>query len=151
MHWSTRAGAREGHDWKDGILQYRDGWLEGAHRYDVGERANFALVPMAEAGLRQLLQWTPEAVLATLRPIVDGICAVAADLGYAMPAAANRAGHFVGLDWPRSFSPDTHTILRRHGVFLTVRDRTLRIAPHVWVDGSDVSRLESALAELARA
>ena len=40
-----------------------------ARRYDVGEAANFALMPMAVAALRQLLDWGVAETQATLRTI----------------------------------------------------------------------------------
>ena len=53
------------HNWADrarsedftGLVDYRDAFQPGARRYDVGERGNFHLLPMANAALRQLHEW----------------------------------------------------------------------------------------------
>ena len=48
----------------------------GARRFDVGERSNFALVPGAEAGIRQILEWGVENVSETLAALAE-LCAIA--------------------------------------------------------------------------
>jgi selenocysteine lyase/cysteine desulfurase len=151
MHWSSRAGSRDGHIWRDGVLRYRDGWLAGARRYDVGERANFVLTPMAKAGLEQVLAWTPEAVNATLRGMTDRICETGTRLGFAVPASKVRSGHFTGLTITSGMPASALSILARHNVFVSVRGNTLRISPHVWVNRADMERLEQALTEIAAA
>lgn len=52
-NWITRAGS----DDFAGLVDYVDDLAPGARRFDVGERSNFVLVPMALAALRQLLAW----------------------------------------------------------------------------------------------
>ena len=46
--WIGRAGSE---NFKE-LVHYRDDYQPGAIRYDVGERTNFALMPMAIAGAR---------------------------------------------------------------------------------------------------
>jgi selenocysteine lyase/cysteine desulfurase len=42
------------------VAEYRDEFAPGARRYDVGERSNFVLLPMANEALRQILAWGVE-------------------------------------------------------------------------------------------
>src|SRR6266545_385504 len=49
-----------------GLVNYRDEFQAGARRFDVGERSNFALMPVAEASLKLLAEWTVPRILATL-------------------------------------------------------------------------------------
>lgn len=51
--WLGRAGSED----FGRLVEYRDEYQPGAWRYDVGRRSNFALLPMAIAGLEQLLEW----------------------------------------------------------------------------------------------
>src|SRR5918995_5060903 len=39
------------------LVEYEDAFQPGARRFDVGERSNFVLLPMAIAALRQILDW----------------------------------------------------------------------------------------------
>ena len=63
------------HNWADrtrsenftGLVDYRDAFAPGARRYDVGERGNFHLLPMANAALRQVHEWGVENIQETIR------------------------------------------------------------------------------------
>ena len=48
---------REGSEDFSNLVNYRDSYQPGARRFDVGERGNIHLLPMINAGLRQLLAW----------------------------------------------------------------------------------------------
>ena len=48
------------------LVDYQDEFDAGARRFDVGERSNFALVPGAEAAIRQILEWGVENVSETV-------------------------------------------------------------------------------------
>ncbi len=150
VHSNNRRDSDKGHVWKDGVLQYREGWLPGARRFDVGERANFALSPMAEAALRQILEWGPDRINRSIRQITERIIATAEPLGYSAPRADARSGHFTGLKPPRPLPRDAQERLARLGVYLTVRGDFLRISPHIWVDDSDLDRLTAGLDNLAK-
>ena len=52
-----REGTEKGRIWRRGVLHHREGWQPGARRFDMGERANIALMPMATTALRQILDW----------------------------------------------------------------------------------------------
>jgi selenocysteine lyase/cysteine desulfurase len=58
--------AREGSENFAGLVNYRDEFQPGARRFDMGERANFQLLPMAVAALRQILDWRVEEIALTL-------------------------------------------------------------------------------------
>ena len=53
------------------LVDYQDAFQPGARRYDVGERSNFVLLPMAAAALRQLLDWGVENVSETIGTLTD--------------------------------------------------------------------------------
>ena len=88
--WIGRAGSE---NFKE-LVHYRDDYQPGAIRYDVGERTNFALMPMTIAALEQVLDWQPErdpgATAASLTaPLFERVRA----LGYTVedPALPRRA------------------------------------------------------------
>jgi len=49
--------SREGSEDFAGLVEYTDAYGPGARRYDVGERSNFVLLPMANEALRRILTW----------------------------------------------------------------------------------------------
>ena len=140
--WSGRAGSE---NFKE-LVHYRDDYQPGAIRYDVGERTNFALMPMAIAALEQVLEWQPARVqeyCTTLTaPLFDRVRA----LGYTVEDAAYRGAHLFGLRAPAGTDivaiGDT---LRARKVHVSLRGSAIRVAPHVYNDARDVDALLAAL------
>lgn len=129
-----------------GLVDYKDDFQPGARRYDVGERSNFVLLPMAVAALRQILDWGVENVSETVGGLTDLAEKAAAGLGIEAIPADRRARHMVGLKLPPSAPRDLAARLAAEGVFVSVRGRSLRVSPHLYNDGRDVGRLFDALA-----
>ena len=86
-NWINRRGTEDFSQ----LVEYEDSFQPGARRYDVGERSNFALLPMANEALRQILDWGVENVSETIGGLTDLIEREAGDLGIeAVPARAVR-------------------------------------------------------------
>ncbi|MFN3612982.1 MAG: aminotransferase class V-fold PLP-dependent enzyme [Rubrimonas sp.] len=142
--WTGRRGSED----FSGLVAYRDEYQPGARRFDMGERANFALLPAAIASLRLLLDWTPAAVEATLAARNAAIADRAAAMG-ATPTPADRRGpHYLSLALPAGARPDIPARLAERGVHVSQRGASLRITPHLWNDDADVDRLFDALGPL---
>jgi selenocysteine lyase/cysteine desulfurase len=133
-----------------GLVDYRDGYQPGARRFDMGERANFVLLPMVTAALEQLLAWTPEAITATLGGITERIADQAAELGVTVVPKALRAKHLLGMRFRDGAPPGLIEQLRDNKIFVSLRGGTLRVAPHLCTTPSDVDRLLGALRRRAR-
>lgn len=128
-----------------GLTRYRDGYQPGARRYDVGETSNFALVPMALAALREVLDWSPPSILAYTTAINDRIVAGLEGLGLAPVPKERRGGHYLGLRSRQPFPPQLLDRLAQERVYLSIRGQSLRISPHVFNNESDADRLAVVL------
>ena len=139
---------------RKGVLERegQTGWTfefqPGARRYDMGERSNFIALPMVEAALDQLLEWTPAAIALTLEPLVDRLADAAAELGWTAPTKAHRSPHLIGLRPPQPASLDLVKQLAAKGVEVSLRGPGLRVSPHLYNDDNDAARLIQALREL---
>ncbi len=151
VHTNNRRDADKGHVWSNGRLHYNEGWMPGARRFDVGERANFALMPMAETALHLVLDWTPAAIGQSLAPLIDRIAREAEALGFRVPLESVRSNHFIGLRAPFALPADAGARLEARDVYLSLRGTTIRISPHLWTSEHDVDRLMTALATLSAA
>lgn len=140
--------AREGSEDFAALIDYRDRYQPGARRFDVGERANFALMPAAIAGLELLLGWSVPAIAERIGALTDRIADGAAGLGLTSTPINRRAGHFLGLRFPEAPPADILPRLAAHGVHVSRRGPSLRVSPHVYNDEADVRRLIEALAAL---
>ena len=132
------------------LVDYRDTYQFGARRFDMGERANFLLLPMVTASLEQLLDWTPEAITATLGDLTERIASHAPALGTAAPPRALRAPHLLGLRFRDGVPDGLVDQLRSQKIYVSIRGETVRIAPHLHNNAADVDRLLEALRQRAR-
>ncbi|MEJ2086876.1 MAG: aminotransferase class V-fold PLP-dependent enzyme, partial [Acidobacteriota bacterium] len=129
------------------LVEYTDELNRGARRYDVGEVSNFGLIPASLAALEQTLEWTVDAVSATLHQLVELLAKEAEQLGLGVCRAENRGRHMIGL---RLLGRDARPLLRRLSdarVFVSLRGDSIRVAPHVYNQASDIDRLLELLEE----
>ena len=141
-NWISRAGS----DDFAALVDYTDTYLPGARRFDVGQRTNFGLVPMAVAALDQILAWGVPNIAATLQALNDDLVKRITALGLAAPSGP-RAPHILGLPIPRESGDRILEALQHHGVSASVRGSALRLAPHLHTSGSDCDRLLAALTD----
>jgi selenocysteine lyase/cysteine desulfurase len=106
------------------LIDYQDRFQPGARRFDVGERSNFALLPVAIAGLEQLLAWGVADIATTLAARTAAIALQAAGLGLTASPPALRAGHFLGLRFPRGLPDGLPERLAREQVHVSLRGRS---------------------------
>lgn len=144
----SRSNALARPEWKHGGTPYPDTFLPGARRYDVGERANFALMPMSIDALRQLHDWQPARIAEYLRPLIEHAAARADALDMRVPPAAACSPHMIGVRLsPEADASALVQMLERRHVHVSVRGQKLRISPHVYNTRSDIDRLFDAIAE----
>jgi selenocysteine lyase/cysteine desulfurase len=130
------------------LVDYQDEFEPGARRFDVGERSNFALVPAAEAGIRQLLEWGVENVCETIEAMADDIIERVRPLGLTALPKSERAPHYLGLQMagepPSGLLPE----LAKRNVYVSVRGASIRVTPHLYNTGADIDRLVQALEQV---
>jgi selenocysteine lyase/cysteine desulfurase len=139
--------SREGSEDFSRLIDYVERYRSGARRFDVGERSALELTGAATAALRQLSDWGIDTVARTLRQTTDRIERKALELGLAI-SETHRGPHMVGLDLPDGVA-NPGGMLGAAKVFVGVRGKSLRIAPHLYNTESDLQRLFDALTMLA--
>jgi selenocysteine lyase/cysteine desulfurase len=145
-NWFSRAGSED----VASLIDYPEAFRPGARRFDMGEAANFGLLPPALAAIEQILAWSVPDIYDTAGALADTIVAGAESRGWTAAPAGRRARHYVGLRATRPFPPDLTRRLAAHRVYVSVRGgRSLRITPHVYNDADDVARLFAALDQAA--
>jgi selenocysteine lyase/cysteine desulfurase len=138
--------ARENSEDFRGLVNYRDGYQPGALRYDVGERSNFALLPMAIAALRQILEWQPARIQQYCAALCADAIAEIASFGFTIEAPAHRSAHLFGVRLPAGLElAPLYEQLQRAQVSVALRGSALRVAPNVYNDAEDVNALVQTL------
>ena len=140
-NWINRRGSED----FSRLVGYQDAFQPGARRYDVGERNNFALLPMANEALRRILDWGVENVSETIGELTDLIEGEARERSIAAIPAERRARHMVGLKLGPRAPEDLAARLAGENVFVSVRGESVRVSPHLYNTERDVERLFAAL------
>lgn len=131
------------------LADYVDDYQPGARRYDVGEVANFALVPVALAALDTVLAWDPARTAVHARGLTDRVAEGAQALGLRVASAPTRSPHIIGLRLGPEV--DAESIAPRLGdeaVHVSVRGDAVRVSAHGFNTTDDVDLLLDALAEV---
>jgi selenocysteine lyase/cysteine desulfurase len=140
-NWIARTGSED----FSGLVIYQDSYQPRARRFDVGERANFGLMPAGIAGLEQLLRWGQPAIIETLATRTADIVRRASALGLQALPAQLRAGHFLGLRFPGGAPAGLPERLAKEHVHVSLRGDSLRVTPHLYNNDADVDRLFGVL------
>jgi len=130
------------------LVDYQDEFEPGARRFDVGERSNFALVPAAEAGLRQILEWGVDSVCTSIEALADTIAERLRPLGLIALPRQERAPHYLGMQMEAGLPPGLLPELAKRRVYVSVRGSSIRITPHLYNNEADIDRLVGALEEI---
>ncbi|MEO6627076.1 MAG: aminotransferase class V-fold PLP-dependent enzyme [Aquihabitans sp.] len=129
------------------LADYTTDYQPGARRYDVGEVANFALVPTALAAARLVSAWDPALVARHAATITGRIASGAEALGLRVAPSHLRSAHLMGLRLDASM--DAEAIAPRladDGVHVSVRGDAIRVSAHGFNTLDDADRLLVALA-----
>ena len=141
-NWITRNRSEE----FSRLVDYEDEYQPGAVRFDVGERSNFALLPMLSAALEQVLEWDPEHIQVYCRELTSGLIEEARTIGYELEDETGRAAHLFGIRMrAKGGEVRLREELEKRNVAVSVRGSAVRVAPHVYNDEHDVEALLDAL------
>ncbi len=141
-NWAGRKGSE---DFR-GLVNYVDEYQPGALRYDVGERSNFALMPMLVAGLELILAWSPERIQQYCAALTRSPLQRAAELGYSVEEEASRGAHLFGIRAPQQVDlARLQQELQNRQVFASLRGSALRVSPNVYNNQEDLHALLDVL------
>lgn len=126
------------------LVDYRDTYQGGARRFDVGQRTEFELTPMAVAALEQINAWSPARVGACLAHHTERVARTAYEAGWEVPEP--RGPHMLGIRLPEGVRPALLADLGGRGIHAAARGDALRISPHMHTTDEDVDRLTAVLA-----
>lgn len=137
-----------GHEWLDGRLQYPEEWQSGARRFDVGEKANFCLMPMVNTGLEWVRLWGTKFISKRISQIAERLICISGEYGLTPVSPGNHAPHLFGLRTVNR-QPLSAALFQRHHVFVTCHNDIVRISPHIYNTEEDIRLFETALQQEA--
>jgi selenocysteine lyase/cysteine desulfurase len=141
QNWINRAGA----DDFARLVDYRDDFQPGARRFDMGEKANPPLLGGASAGIDLLMEFGVEAIAATLGTKTEAIATAVRHLDLDTAPIGIRAPHFLSLGFPKGVPTGLTEQLAAQNVFVSQRNQSLRVTPHLYNTPEDAEALIDVL------
>jgi selenocysteine lyase/cysteine desulfurase len=125
-------------------------YVEGARRFDMGERDHFISMEMASIGMEMMAQWGTQAVAERLAMLTARLAAGLASNAVTMPDPRVRAPHILSLGFRDGMPAGLVQRLAAENIHVAPRLGRMRISPHVYNDEQDVDRFIEAFHRLMR-
>ena len=140
--WIVRLGSE---DFRT-LVDYQEEYRPGAVRFDAGGMASFANIPMLKVSLGQVLDWGVANIQEYCTTLTGPLAAAATERGWSVEEKSGRAGHILGVRMPAETDFDAlKGALGASGVSVSLRGHSVRVAPHVYNDQSDIEALLEVL------
>jgi len=143
------SGSRKAVSAEDTVYFRDTAYVEGARRYDMGERDHFISMEMAAIGMEMMAGWGNEPIQARLAMLTDKLADGLANTGVQVLDKKLRAPHVLSLSFPRGMATDLPKKLAAENVYAAPRLGRLRISPHVYNDEQDVERFVEVFRKVA--
>ena len=137
--WMTRNNSR----FFSEIANYTDQYGAGAQRYDMGQRAQLQLMPMALPALRQIIEWTPQKIYETLSFHNNNLAENIKNIGLKVADSKNRCGHIMGIHFDADKIPGDQILneLKKENFYLSIRAGSIRISPHLFCKKEEYEKI----------
>ncbi len=136
FNWMNRKGSEN----FSKLTDYVDDYQPGALRYDMGEKANPALLGGVSAALTQVLDWGVENIAESLRVKTNHLAGQLTAMGLRPMAAAIRSPHYLGVAFPKAPPEDILARLAAENIYVSIRGDFMRVTPHLFVSDNDMAR-----------
>jgi selenocysteine lyase/cysteine desulfurase len=139
--WINRPGAED----FSRLIDYVNQPNSDASRFDMGERSNFQLMPIAIAGLEQIHRWGQAKIEVRLRHYTQVLRGQLEKIGFVACDEKLRSPHYLGVKHAAGLPADILPRLAESNIYLSKRGDSLRISPHLYNTEYDAECLVNAL------
>ena len=128
------------------LINYQENYDLGARRFDMGEKANFILNPMALEALKLINEWRPENIQRYCTNLIEEPVKKLREMGYWIEDDVFRGSHLFGIRVPQETDLEKiRSRLEERNVYVSIRGSAVRVAPNVYNDGNDFEKLIESL------
>lgn len=129
-----------------GLVNYQMEYQPGSLRYEVGEHSNFVLVPMMMEALKQIIEWTPEAIQKYCKEIIGNTVDELKDEGFLIEDENCRGSHLFGIRMPGGVDrKKLKDRLEKNHIFVSIRGSAIRVSPHIYNNKNDLVKLRDTI------
>lgn len=124
------------------LVNYNHSFKPKATRFDVGESSNFILVPMLSEAIKQLIEWSPEAIQTYCKSITAAAIGRLQQLGCFIETSDFRGHHLFGIYLPKHM--DMEKIKEKlvdEKIYVSYRGNAIRVSLNVYNTEEDLERL----------
>ncbi|NND73123.1 MAG: aminotransferase class V-fold PLP-dependent enzyme [Rhodothermales bacterium] len=145
-NWIGRANSRN----FSSLVQYVDEYVDGAARYDVGERGIGLLLPVFVEALSQVSEWGTELIQSHCRTISKPGLDELRNFGAIVPDD-DAPSHLFGIRFRQDGIRDRLlSELKARDISVSLRGDAIRVAPYLYNSEDDVSALVDACSAAIR-
>jgi len=123
-------------------------FIQGAGRFDMGERDHFVSLEMAAIGMELVAEWGAPALAERIGALNRRIAAGLKDSPARVPEERFRAPHILSVAFPDGLPPSLAERLAAVQIYVAPRLGRLRISPHAYNDEEDADRFVEAMCKL---
>lgn len=128
-NWSNRLDSEN----FAGLTNYEENYKPLAHRYNVGENANFIAVPMLTDSIQHILAWNPKNIQEYCHDISKHVIMPLRDLGCTIEEDSYRAKHLFGIKLPDDIDLEKlKNEFNNNKVFIANRGQYIRVSCHLF-------------------
>jgi selenocysteine lyase/cysteine desulfurase len=142
--------ARENAEDFASLVNYSGIYMQGARRFDVGEKCVPTLLPGAIAAFEQIKTWGIKQIAESLSIINHKISTYLIELGFQLPDETLRCPHLFGARIPENYTGNLVAELGKRNIFVSQRGSSVRFAPHLHINDLDLKRLLEALNDILK-
>ena len=127
-------------------------FIEGAARFDMGERDFFVTLGMATHSMKLIQSWGVQNISQTIQKYTDRIeeGLLEKQVPVTMLPRQFRSPHILSLGFPDGMPENLEATLQQHRAFAAPRLGRLRISPHVYNNEADCDRFVEILSKIQR-
>jgi len=108
----------------------------------MGEFGNFIAVPMLTEALKQIIEWTPEAIQNYCYEISKDALKELQELGFSIEDENYRSHHLIGIKIPDFVDIDNLKLqFKNDHIYVSFRGNYMRLSPHLYNTKEDFNAL----------
>mgnify|MGYP000026478094 FL=1 len=141
-NWSNRLYSEN----MSGLTSYQPKHKPLANRYSAGEHASFIYMKMQIAALKQVLDWTPNAIQSYCKEITSEAVITLKENGCFIEDDNFRAHHLFGVELPQNLNIEKlKSKLKEAKIFISFRGNYIRLSCHLYNTKNDFKKLTDCI------
>lgn len=137
---------KKGSDNFKNLVNYQDDFIDGAVKFDMGQKSNFALLPMATLAAREINEIGVENISSHINCLNEYFLTFFAEEKLNIWPKKLRSPHILGIDFGSSVLVEKlNNKFLSEKIYISFRGNTLRISPNIYNTKSDMEKLARVL------